>query len=67
MVGQPNRIFGGGQEVLDAMGFPGVLWASPVAFCGSLVLSGAVCTGYLKLFVALCDSLWLSRALNGSL
>ena len=22
MVGQPHRIFGGGQEVLDAMGFP---------------------------------------------
>lgn len=22
MVGQPNRIFGGGQEVMDAMGFP---------------------------------------------
>ena len=22
MVGQPNSIFGGGQEVMDAMGFP---------------------------------------------
>ena len=64
MVGQPNRIFGGGQEVMDAMGFPEGEPSANVSLGKWMVIRvvRASGKGHLLGLQGLQDAMWLRRS-----